>query len=405
MLHVDGGIKMGNDSSACTRAKAGSVRWTGKDFEGCNGKNWLSLTSDNSSKSDSPIDTPIVKSATGRIWMDRNLGATQVTTAIDDSAAYGDLYQWRRGTDGHEKRKSNVTYTLSNSATPGHSNVWKVEEDKITTPVAVGIGKGATLPEAMLHVDGGIKIDNDSSTCTSAKAGTIRWTGKDFEGCTGKEWISLTGSISSHPDPSDGVPIVRSATGRIWMDRNLGATQVATAIDDSAAYGDLYQWGRGTDGHEKRKSKVTYTLSNSAAPGHSSFVYAYVQPQDWLAIQNDELWQNEGINNPCPSGFRLPTREEWQAELDAYGTSMEALFNSPLKLTAAGSRCPGFVTVVMCATPGTEGDYWSNTVSSEYSQYVEYLYFNRWDGIQLKSDSRANGMSVRCIKHQRTGQD
>ena len=285
-------------------------------------------------------------------------------------------------------------------------NAWKVGGNKITTPVAVGIGKGAALPGAMLHVDGGIKMDNDSSVCTSAKAGTVRWTGKDFEGCTGEEWISLTGSTPSNSGPSDGVPIVRSATGRIWMDRNLGAKQVATAIDDSAAYGDLYQWGRGTDGHEKRDSKVTYTLSPSAAPDHGSFIYASVQPQDWVVTRNDKIWQGENeINNPCPLGFRLPTKEEWQAELDAYGNSMKALFNSPLKLPAAGSRCSGFVTVIMCAESGDEGYYWSGTASTEYPQYSELLYFNRWDGIQFKSDARANGMSVRCIKSQRAGQD
>jgi hypothetical protein len=29
-------------------------------------------------------------------------------------------------------------------------------------------------------------------------------------------------------------------TGKVWLDRNLGATQVATKVDDSAAYGDYY---------------------------------------------------------------------------------------------------------------------------------------------------------------------
>ena len=32
-------------------------------------------------------------------------------------------------------------------------------------------------------------------------------------------------------------------TGRTWIDRNLGASQVATSPTDTAAYGDLYQWG------------------------------------------------------------------------------------------------------------------------------------------------------------------
>ncbi len=36
---------------------------------------------------------------------------------------------------------------------------------------------------------------------------------------------------------------VSSATGKIWMDRNLGASQVAISSNDAAAYGDWYQWG------------------------------------------------------------------------------------------------------------------------------------------------------------------
>ena len=51
------------------------------------------------------------------------------------------------------------------------------------------------------------------------------------------------------------VPTVTSATGKVWMDRNLGAAQVATSATDEAAYGDLYQWGRPEDGHEKRTAR------------------------------------------------------------------------------------------------------------------------------------------------------
>jgi len=36
------------------------------------------------------------------------------------------------------------------------------------------------------------------------------------------------------------------------MDRNLGATQVATSSTDENSYGDLYQWGRRADGHSNK---------------------------------------------------------------------------------------------------------------------------------------------------------
>jgi hypothetical protein len=45
-------------------------------------------------------------SDTKRVWLDRNLGATRAATSRQDSASYGDLYQWRRPSTGHEKRNA-----------------------------------------------------------------------------------------------------------------------------------------------------------------------------------------------------------------------------------------------------------------------------------------------------------
>jgi hypothetical protein len=81
------------------------------------------------------------------------------------------------------------------------------------------------------------------------------------------------------------------SNGRIWMDRNLGASQVATAYNDSLAYGDLFQWGRNIDGHQVRTSGTTNTLSNSDTPGHGDFIVTSVAPNDWRDPQNDDLWQ------------------------------------------------------------------------------------------------------------------
>jgi uncharacterized protein (TIGR02145 family) len=114
---------------------------------------------------------------------------------------------------------------------------------------------------------------------------------------------------------------VSSAGGRVWLDRNLGASRVATSMDDAQAYGDLYQWGRGADGHEKRNSPTTSTLSNSDTPGHGSFITVSNYPYDWRSSRNDNLWQGvSGTNNPCPAGFRLPTASEWQTEIDSWSS-------------------------------------------------------------------------------------
>ncbi len=46
-----------------------------------------------------------------------------------------------------------------------------------------------------------------------------------------------------------------------WMDRNLGASQAATASNDVASYGDYYQWGRFSDGHQCQASPLTPTFA------------------------------------------------------------------------------------------------------------------------------------------------
>ncbi|MDD4531597.1 MAG: prepilin-type N-terminal cleavage/methylation domain-containing protein, partial [Candidatus Pacebacteria bacterium] len=108
---------------------------------------------------------------------------------------------------------------------------------------------------------------------------------------------------------------VTSPAGKCFLDRNLGASRVANAYNDAESYGDLFQWGRAADGHQTRTSPLSSVLATSATNPGSSFIPNSVSPYDWLASQRTDLWQGvSGINNPCPSGFRIPTNTEWQAE-------------------------------------------------------------------------------------------
>jgi hypothetical protein len=187
--------------------------------------------------------------------------------------------------------------------------------------------------------------------------------------------------------------VVNSTTGKIWMDRNLGATQVATISTDAASYGDLYQWGRGADGHQSRTSGTTTTLSSSDVPGNNKFILATSSPNDWRSGQNANLWQGvNGINNPCPSGYRIPTEVEWDAERISWSTNNAlGAFASPLKLPMAGYRGSGNGSLL---DVDTMGRYWSNTVSSTDARFL--VFFSGLAG--MDSFRRANGLSVRCLK-------
>lgn len=192
---------------------------------------------------------------------------------------------------------------------------------------------------------------------------------------------------------------VESANGRCWFDRNLGASRVATSSTDQQSYGDLFQWGRAADGHQRRDSPTTTTLSNSDQPGHGEFIISPDSPNDWRIPQNNNLWQGEdGINNPCPKDYRLPSEAEWQIEIDSWniqhgsdGASKEAAFNSPLKLPLGGRRDR---LAAMLDGAGSYGRYWSSTVSGTGSQVLRL----EENDIFWVSNFRAGAFSVRCIK-------
>jgi hypothetical protein len=170
------------------------------------------------------------------------------------------------------------------------------------------------------------------------------------------------------------------------MDRNLGATQVATSSADANSYGDMYQWGRLKDGHQCRTSSTTATASKDNTPMHGDFI---TSSGDWRSVQNDNLWQGvSGINNPCPSGYRLPTETEINAERACWGIQNAAgAFGSVLKLPAAGyrSNINGLIGNV-----GADGYYWFSNGGN--------IGFDS-GGVSSGYGSRALGLSVRCIKN------
>jgi len=201
------------------------------------------------------------------------------------------------------------------------------------------------------------------------------------------------GTVFCNGTPTAVVDVTNPVTGRTWMDRNLGASQAATSLTDTAAYGDLYQWGRGADGHHCRNSGTTINLSSTDQPGHGFFIISPSPPEDWRNPQNTNLWQGiNGANNPCPSGFRLPTDIELEAERLSWNANNSAgAFASPLKLPMAGRRSS---TTGSLFTVGTDGRYWSSTTSGIESRVLGIEGVNAGMGTVY----RAYGFSVRCLK-------
>ena len=108
-------------------------------------------------------------------------------------------------------------------------------------------------------------------------------------------WFSLPPDAIYHKGPFDDVlrvykTIVSPGTGRIWLDRNIGASQRATGSTDGDSYGHYFNWYSVTPG------------------GH---------------------YYKSGPGKICPTGFDLPTYDEWLAEKNACITNAGTALSLP----------------------------------------------------------------------------
>ena len=220
--------------------------------------------------------------------------------------------------------------------------------------------------------------------------------------------INLVPRIDIKSIPASATAVVDVIYGsQTWMDRNLGARRVATALNDVLSYGNHYQWGRLADGHEITvwngdtptssrgfaDATALGALSATTTPGHPNFILTNAGSFDWLATQADpDRWAtaNQG---PCPAGYHVPTDTQW-ITADTFGAwnNNTDTYNSALKLPSAGYRSPGSGGLT---NQGTRGDYWSSSVSGTLARN---LLFNS-TAAYTRNYGRANGFTVRCLKN------
>ena len=187
--------------------------------------------------------------------------------------------------------------------------------------------------------------------------------------------------------------IVKSSTGHYWLDRNLGASRVAQSLTDTQAYGDLYQWGRTTDGHQSRTS-TPVDGPVTAGNEQNNFIKSNISPYDWLSTPDDTRWNGgtKGAHDPCPEGFRVPTESELEAERALFSPNNSAgAFASVLKLSHGGHRN---LNTAALAYPGSYGYYWSSNVGGISARRLR-LNNSSTDWV---STYRSYAFSVRCIK-------
>ena len=197
--------------------------------------------------------------------------------------------------------------------------------------------------------------------------------------------------------------ITSPITGKKWLDRNLGASQVCTSSTDTACYGDYFQWGRLADGHEKTNSTTIATLATGISNVGNSFITGTFPDYEWTKVDNDgwsrtSQWSKLDGKGVCPLGFRVPTIDELKNETIRYAgindinigaikvINIETGFQNFLKIPAAGIR--GYFTGSI-DNQGSSVDVWSSTAGESLDVTNHSIGWG--------SGYPANGLPIRCI--------
>ena len=232
----------------------------------------------------------------------------------------------------------------------------------------------------------------------------------------------------------DGIALPKGdGTNIVWAPVNCGyeapRVEEDITIDKGYPYGKLYQWGRkygqGYDSNDyayptgECLADAPVSLEQGQSRENENLFYKVSSFTDynWLDPTNDQLWNsgNEDFPvktgyDPCPDGWRVPTKSELTSLKDGNKIMNETFYNqkgawfygmidgeptesSPkLFLPFAGYR---HKLEAVAKERNLYGYYWSST-SGTSSQSYEMDFNSSY--ITISTTARAHGYSVRCVK-------
>lgn len=254
-----------------------------------------------------------------------------------------------------------------------------------------------TLQSQTVQVVGELQIL--SSDSTTSDPGSIRWTGSDFEGWTGTEWISFTAGQTVRDGSGNPYTTIKVGT-QIWLEQNLSTLKYNDGTPIPLA-SDASTWSTAAS-----SLQPCMTWYNDD-PGTYQFPYGALY--NYYAVDTSST----GGKNVCPVGYHVPSQVELETlqnflggdalaggkikdASDLYWTTpnTDASNESGLTVYPSGRRGPsgtfaGLGTNAYLRTT-TESVDTPNARYGLLSNSIGSFFVNLWN--------KGIGMGVRCLR-------
>jgi len=269
-----------------------------------------------------------------------------------------------------------------------------------TTTGATGIGTATGLPAG---VTASWAANTITISGTPTAVGTFNYS-IPLTGGIGS--VSAAGTITVNPAGCGAVVDV-GGVWKVFKCHNLGADTLADPFTASwRLIGNYYQWGRNTN---ITSGSPRYGAAGPTGPGSGEANAGFIVVNTTDAANGAWVDGSKTTNDPCPAGFRVPTKAQWLAVINtslntvSYGTGWGSSptnyaaglrigsGTSGLFLPAAGYRDSSSGTL---NDRGYSGYYWSSTEDGSFALSLLFgNYFASADG----TFTRTFGLSVRCV--------
>ena len=211
--------------------------------------------------------------------------------------------------------------------------------------------------------------------------------------------------------------------GVVWAPVNCGHKKADIDLN-----GRLYQWGRryGIENHSDSKiQEITGPVSLEVGQSkENENIYIKVTSNyDWLMVTNNSLWRNGTPNHPiktqydpCPNGWRIPTKSELASLSKNHSTGVEYDGQRGRWFSGETAYSEGVIAIFLPGASSYAGanaggthwpNYWTSDVDDSSRPWA--LEFDSIKGGgrcgMTWQTAKRNACSVRCVKEKSSAKD